>query len=96
MLLLPWDDPLRADLFGGDHDEMMAVAQWNRGIRDLQSQVASAARHQGQQQQQSTGQEGEGGEGGQQQQQARRPRGPRHPNPKAGAGAAAGGTAAGG
>ena len=43
-MLLPWDDPLRPDLFGGDPDEMMAAAQWNRGIRDLQSQVGASAR----------------------------------------------------
>jgi len=44
MMLLPWDDPLRPDLFGGDPEEMMAAAQWNRGIRDLQSQVGASAR----------------------------------------------------
>ena len=92
MLLLPLDDPLRADLFGGDHDEMTAVSQWNRGIRDLRTQDASAA-HSQHPQHQSTGPEGEDGEGGQQQ-PARRPRGPRRPNPKAGA--AAGATAGGG
>ena len=40
-LLLPWDDPLARDLFGGDEEEMMATAAWNRGVKDLQSQVAS-------------------------------------------------------
>ena len=39
--LLPWDDPLQKDLFGGDEQEMMAAAAWNRGIKDLQLQVSS-------------------------------------------------------
>ena len=34
-------DPLAKDLFGGDAEEMMATAAWNRGVKDLQSQVAS-------------------------------------------------------
>ena len=44
MMLLPCDDPLRPDLFGGDPEEMMAAAQWNRGVHDLQSQVGASAR----------------------------------------------------
>ena len=43
VLLLPWDDPLQKDLFGGDEQEMMAAASWNRGIKDLQLQMASLA-----------------------------------------------------
>ena len=49
MLLLPWDDALRPDIFGGDEDEMMAAAKWNRGIRGLQSQVSAASRFGGNQ-----------------------------------------------
>ena len=44
MVLLPWDNPLRPDLFGGDPEEMMAAAQWNLRIRDLQSRVGASAR----------------------------------------------------
>ena len=46
-LLLPYEDPLARDLFGGDEDEMMATAAWNRGVRDLQSQVASLSHNSG-------------------------------------------------
>ena len=60
---MPWDDPLAKDLFGGDAKEMMATAAWNRGVKDLQSQVASLS-HSG-----PAGHEGE--ESGAQGQQAR-------------------------
>ena len=46
-LLLPYEDPLARDLFGGDEDEMMATAAWNRGVRDLQSQVANLSHNSG-------------------------------------------------
>ena len=92
MMLLPWDDALRPDIFGGDPDEMIAAAQWNRGIRDLQSQVGQGLRHHHQQ-------ETPAGQGGEEQgNQAREPRvrRDRRPQAKAGAqqppdGAAAGG-----
>ena len=37
--LLPWEDPLTREAFGGDEDEMIAAAAWSRGLRDLQAQV---------------------------------------------------------
>ena len=92
MVLLPWDDALRPDIFGGDPDEMMAAAQWNRGIRDLQSQVGASVR---QQQQQQTGDQTGGPEDGQQQQTRRRARakpGTRPPGPQQQAGGNAAGS----
>ena len=62
MLLLPWDDALRADLFGGDEDEMMAAAKWNRGIRDLQSAVAASSRFPRAQQDDASGDGPQGGQ----------------------------------
>ena len=38
--LLPWEDPLQREVFGGDEEEMLAAAAWNRSIRDLQAQVS--------------------------------------------------------
>ena len=38
--LLPWEDPLQRQVFGGDEEEMSAAAAWNRSIRDLQAQVS--------------------------------------------------------
>ena len=95
MLLLPWDDPLRPDMFGGDHDEMMAVAQWNRGVRDLQTQVASAARHSPHSGAQ-TGQEAEDGDHAGAAPGGRRPRGPRAKAKPPGTHQAGGGASAGG
>ena len=53
MMLVPWDDPIRPDLFRGDPEEMISAAPVNRGIRDLQSQVGAStfAAHQSQYQQ---------------------------------------------
>ena len=38
-LLLPWEDPLTTDRFGGDESEMLAIASWNRSIKDLTTKV---------------------------------------------------------
>ena len=38
--LLPWEDPLGRDSFGGDEAEMLAAAQYTRSLRDLTAQVS--------------------------------------------------------
>ena len=35
--LLPWEDPLRRDVFGGDENELAAAAAWTKSVRELQS-----------------------------------------------------------
>ena len=37
--LLPWEDPLGRDVFGGDENELAAAAAWTKSVRELQSQV---------------------------------------------------------
>ena len=37
--LLPWEDPLGRDVFGGDENELAAAASWTKSVRELQSQV---------------------------------------------------------
>ena len=36
--LLPWEDPLGRDVFGGDENELAAAAAWTKSVRELQSQ----------------------------------------------------------
>ena len=38
--LLPWEDPLAREVFGGEESEMVAAASWAKNIKELQSQVA--------------------------------------------------------
>ena len=38
--LLPWEDPLGREVFGGDENEMVAAAAWAKNIKDLQQQVS--------------------------------------------------------
>ena len=37
--LLPWEDPLGRDVFGGDEDELADAAAWTKSVRELQTQV---------------------------------------------------------
>jgi len=37
--LLPWEDPLGRDVFGGDENELAAAAAWTKSVRELQAQV---------------------------------------------------------
>ena len=36
---------MQKNLFGGDEQEMLATAAWQRGIKDLQFQVATLSSH---------------------------------------------------
>lgn len=49
--LLPWEDPLGREVFGGDEDELVAAAAYTKSLRELQAQVVKITQSSGRQQQ---------------------------------------------